>query len=176
VFSAIGGLRKGLVREALGLAALVVGLLCGLWFYGLGAAFVQPVVRSKPAANVIGFFLIVGAVVVAGFLVTLLIEKLLKLIHLSWLNRLLGGVFGLLRGALISALIILAMMAFTSKPPPRSVVESRLAPYVIETARVIAALAPHELKEGFRQSYEKVIEIWDKTMIKGPRKPPSQEI
>ena len=174
--SVIGGLRKGLVREVLGLAAVIVGLLCGLWFYGMGASLVEPVVKSKPAANAIGFFLVIGAVVGAGFLVSLLIEKLLKLIHLSCLNRLLGGVFGFLRAVLVTALIILALMAFTSKPPPRSVVGSRLAPYVIETARVMAGAAPHELKEGFRASYEKIKEIWDETMKKGLRKPPSKEI
>ncbi len=176
VLSVIGGLRKGLVREALGLAALVVGLLCGLWFYGLVAAFVETVIKSKPAANAIGFFLIVGAVMLVGYLISLLIEKLLKLIHLSGLNRLLGGVFGLLRGALLGSVIILAMMAFTSKPPPRAVVESRLAPYAIEAVRAMAALAPHDLKEAFRQSYEKVKELWDATMKKGLHKPPSQEI
>ena len=175
-FSLIGGLRKGLAREGLGFAALILGLLCGLWFYGTVAAVVLPLVSSKGLANAIGFFLIFGAILLAGSLAGLVVEKVLKLIHLSWLNRLLGGVFGVVRGVLIGTVVILGVMAFASKPPPRSVVNSRLAPYVIDTARLMAGMAPHELKEGFRASYEKIKEIWDETMKKGLRKPPSKEI
>ena len=31
---------------------------------------------------------------------------------------------------------------------PQAIVRSRLAPYVVDAARVIVAMAPHELKEG----------------------------
>jgi membrane protein required for colicin V production len=176
LLSVIGGLRAGLVREIIGLAALVLGVVLGLWFYGMAAALVLPHVSSKHLANAIGFFLVFGGVMLVGALITFVIEKLLKLARLSWMNRLMGGVFGLLRGALVAAVIVLALMAFSTKPPPRSVAESRLAPHVVDVARVMAAIAPYEVKEGFRQSYEKVKELWAETMKKGIRRLGNQEL
>lgn len=167
LLSVIGGLRAGLIREVMGLVALVLGLLCGLWFYGLPAAWVAPYFSSKQLANGLGFFLIFGGIVALGALVIWLLEKLLKAARLTWLNRLLGGVFGLLRAALVATVIIMALMAFSEKPPPSSVAHSRLAPHMVDAARVIAALAPYEVKEGFRRSYEKVTELWAETLKKG---------
>ena len=63
-------------------------------------------------------------------------------------------------------------MAFSPKPPPRSVVQSRLAPYVIDAAHVCAYLAPREVREGVRQSYEsqeawrKVKQAWEEVRSK----------
>ncbi len=169
LLSVLGGLRAGLIREVIGLVALVVGLFCGLWFYGLAAGLVKPYLSSQQLANGIGFFLIFGGIMALGALVTFILEKLLKLAKLTWLNRLLGGVFGVLRAALVGTVIVMALMAFSEKPPPRSVAGSRLAPHMVDAARVMAAVAPYEVKEGFRQSYEKVKEFWAEAMKKGLR-------
>jgi hypothetical protein len=67
-------------------------------------------------------------------------------------------------------------MAFSEKPPPSAVAHSRLAPYVVDTARVMAAVAPYDVKEGFRQSYEKVKEVWAETLKKGIRGLAEQEL
>ena len=60
--------------------------------------------------------------------------------------------------------------AFTpGKSPPYAVVHSRVAPYVIDAARVCATVAPYELKDGFRKSYEQVKTIWGSALKKGIR-------
>jgi len=176
LLSVIGGLRAGLAREVISLAALVVGIVCGLWFYGLVGALLLPHLSSKQLANAIGFFVILGGVVAVSALTCWLVDKLIKAVRLSWLNRLLGGVFGLLRGALIGAVVVMALMAFSVNPPPNSVARSRLAPYVVEAARVMAGVAPHEVKEGFKQSYEKVKELWAEARKKGIRGLGGQEL
>ncbi len=176
LLSVIGGLRAGLAREVIGLVALVLAVVLGLWFYGAAGALVLPYVSSPQVANVIGFFVIFGGILLLGGLITWIVERLFKLARLTWLNRLLGGVFGLVRGVLVSAVIILALMAFSVKPPPRSVAHSKLAPHVIEVASVMAAAAPHEIKAGFQQSYEKVKELWAETLKKGMRGLRGQEL
>ncbi len=48
----------------------------------------------------------------------------------------------------------MGVMAFSQNgKPPRAVVNSRLAPYVLQGARVFVGMAPHELKEGFHKTY-----------------------
>jgi hypothetical protein len=50
-----------------------------------------------------------------------------------------------------------------------------VAPYVIDAARVFAALAPHELKDGFRKSYAQVETIWRNALKNGIRELPYTE-
>ncbi len=175
ISSVLEGLKKGFARTALGLAAVIVGLVCGLWFYAsVGALFES---RVGPTwANVLGFLVIFVGVIVLGGLLGALIAKLLKMVHLSWLDRLAGGAFGVLRGALVCAVIVAVMMAFSPKPPPGSVERSRLAPYVMGTARILVYAAPHEFSEGFHRSYEKLRALWDDVTHKKGDKPETDEM
>ena len=175
IASVLEGLKKGLTRTAIGLAAVIVGLFCGLWFYGtVGAAFGTYIAR--PWTNVLGFLIVFVGVILLGSLLAALIAKLLKLVHLSWLDRLLGGAFGVLRGALVCAVAVALLMAFSTRQPPGSVANSRIAPYVIGTARIVVYAAPHEFREGFHRSYEKLRALWDDVTHKKGGEPETDEL
>jgi len=170
LLSIIGGLRKGIARTGIGFVAVILGLLCGLWFYGVAGGLVGTFVSSRQLANLVGFLAIFALVLVLGWLVTALIERFLKLAHLSWLNRLLGGAFGAIRGLLTCAVLVLVLMVFSTKPPPSAVTHSRIAPYVMGAARVMAYAAPHEVRNGFRHSYDKLRQTWAELFEKKPRR------
>lgn len=164
--SAVWGIAKGFARLVVGFLAAIVGFFCGLWFYGMAGAFLLPYVSHKGVANFIGFLLIFFGAVLLGALLGRLLSLLFKWAGLSWLDRLLGGAAGFLRGFVFAIALLLALLAFSPKPPPRSVVESRLAPYVIEAAHICAYMAPHEVREGVKQSYQKVKEAWSEAVRK----------
>jgi len=157
--SLLAGFLKGLARSLIGLVAVVVGFLCGLWFYGVAGAFFYEYLSSRQLAHFLGFLIIFFAVVLLGALLAGLLARLLKWAKLGWLDRLMGGAFGLLRGVLLAAALVLAIMAFAPKPPPRSVAGSRLAPYMLEAGRLIVALAPYEVRHSFQLSYERLKEF-----------------
>jgi membrane protein required for colicin V production len=166
----------GLVRVVIGFSAAIIGLILACWFYGPAGAFLLPYVSSRSVANLIGFLLVYAMTQLAGFLIGLLIRMLFKQLGISWLDRFLGLGFGLVRGALVSTIIVLGLLAFTPNPPPRSVVESRIAPYLIEVASLAVRIAPKELTDGFNASYEKVKKIWSSALEQGLQKLPKQEI
>jgi uncharacterized membrane protein required for colicin V production len=104
---------------------------------------------------------------VGGF-VSAVVQRFLKFTGLSIFDHALGGGLGLLRGLLVSTAIIMGAMAFTrGDQPPRAIVESRLAPYISHAAQVVAAMAPHDLKEGFRKTYGQVKAAWNHALEKG---------
>lgn len=176
VCSVIAGFRKGLARAVFGFAATILGLFCALWFYGIPGAYFAGWFSSPQLANLIGFLVIFIGIAVIGALLGYLLERLMHLANLSWLNRLLGGAFGVLEGLLVAAIIVMAMLAFSAKLPPHSVANSRVAPYVIDSARVLVAAAPREVKDAFRNSYDRVKQIWADTLKHGIRKLPEQTI
>jgi membrane protein required for colicin V production len=162
--------RKGLSREVIGLASVVLAILLGIWFYGTAGSLLAPYLSSRALANFAGFLLTFGGVLLAGSLVGYIVGKFLKVTGLSIFDHLLGAVFGALRGLLISVALIMAIMAFSQgDQPPSSVVHSRTAPYVVDAARAFAAMAPHELKEGFRRTYGQVKSAWGKALEEGIR-------
>jgi membrane protein required for colicin V production len=92
------------------------------------------------------------------------VGKFLKVTGLSFFDHVLGAGFGIVRGLLISIALVTGIMAFSpDDSPPGSIVHSRMAPYVVDAAHVAAAIAPHELKEGFRRTYTRVKSAWEKT-------------
>ena len=160
-WSVVTAFRKGFTREVIGLISVIVGLLAGAWFYGSAAGFLLPYVSSRAVANFAGFMIIFCGVLLLGAIVGLIVRRFLRLTGLSFFDRLLGAGFGLLRGTLIGVALLTGMMAFTpAGRPPDAVVKSRVAPYVMQGSRAVAAVAPHELKRGFRNTYEQVQIAW----------------
>ena len=159
--SVILGFLKGFTRAAIGLVTLILAVFCGLWFYGMPAGVLREYVSSQQLANFIGFMLIFLVVLLGGGLIGWGIAKLMKVAKISWLDRLAGGAFGVVRGVLLGAVLVTAFMAFAPKTPPVSVAHSRVAPYVMHAARVVVAAAPHEVKNGFRNSYSRIRELWN---------------
>jgi membrane protein required for colicin V production len=149
---------------------MVAALVLAIWFYGTAGSFLLPYVSSPGIANFCGFLIVFCGVLILGAFLGRVLGRLMRVAGLSWVDRLLGAGFGLVRGLLVSIAVVLALLAFTpGKSPPNAVVHSRVAPYVIDAARVCATVAPHELKDGFHKSYEQVKTIWGNALKKGIR-------
>jgi len=158
--SALTAFAAGFARAGVGFAAMIVGLFAGFWFYGVAGSYVLDYVSSRAIANLIGFFVIFFGVLIIGAILGMILAKFFKWVGLSWLDRLLGGACGLVRGFVIAAGMATVLLAFAPSPPPRSVVDSRLLPYVINVSGVFAALTPHEIKDAFYATKDKVRNEW----------------
>jgi len=159
--------RKGFTREVIGLVSVVLALVLGIGLYGTAGSILTPYVNSPAWAHLGGFFLVFFGVLLVGAIVSYVLGKFWRVTGLSVIDHALGACFGAVRGILIAVALITGIMAFTpGDQPPESVVRSRIAPYVVDAARAVAAVAPHELREGFRKTYEEVKSIWGKALDK----------
>ena len=158
--SVFSGLVYGFARAAIGTVALLLAVVGGLWLHGSAGGMLREYVSHKSVANFIGFCVVFFCILGLGVLVGNLLARLFKWVGLGWLDRLMGGALGLLRGTLFATVLILAFCAFSRQQPPPSVTASRLAPYIIDASSVMAAAAPRELKDGFNESYRKVKKLW----------------
>ena len=167
-FSVVSGLTAGFARVGVGFIAAILGIFCGFWFYGIAAQYVLDYVSSRTIANLIGFFVIFIGIVLIGAVIGRVLARFFRWVGLSWLDRLMGGAFGLVRGALIAIALVTVLLAFAPTPPPRSVVESKTMPYVIDASNILAALTPHEVKEAFRDTKENVKKMWRERTAHSP--------
>lgn len=167
--SVVLGLRRGLVRVSIGLVATFAGIIAGLWFYAAGAALFRPFGAPRELANLLGFLVIFLIIVVAGLILSRILNTVFKAVGLGWLDWLLGGVFGLVRGVVIAMVLLTSMLAFYPGKPPRAVVQSWVAPRVIGGANLLSHLAPPHIRKAFVQGYDQVRRAWEDLVRRGVR-------
>jgi membrane protein required for colicin V production len=130
-------------------------------------------VSSPGIAKAAGFVMVFCGVLMVGGIIGFVVHRFLKVTGLSFFDHILGAGFGILRWGVLAIAIVMGAMAFSrGAEPPRAIVESRLAPYVVDVARLVAAMAPYDLKEGFHKTYEQVKAAWGGAIDKGIRSLP----
>ncbi len=164
IASVAAGFSRGFTRTVLGLAALIFGLLLACWLYGSIGSLYMDYVSHRTIANFLGFVTVYAVIGIVAGLAGWLLVKFYRTVGLDWLDRLMGGGIGLARGFIIGAVFVMALMGFARNPPPKSVVDSRFAPYMVDGARVLSWIAPRELRDAVNQSYAQVLDIWKKNV------------
>ena len=156
-YSLVVSWLKGFVREILGLITVLAGVLLAAWFYRSVGSMFKDVVRTENIALFLGFSFIFLVTLLAGFLVIWLTTRFMKIAKLQWADRLLGAAFGLIRGWMICAAMLLALTAFDIQT--ERLKNSELAPYFLPGSRVIAVMTPYEIKAKFLVGY-RALERW----------------
>jgi membrane protein required for colicin V production len=152
LFNALMAARRGIFVEAFALGGIVVGIGVASWNYTRLLPWVQPWFRSWTwgiaIAEAISFLVIVLAAVVVAGLIGRAIRWSVRTVGLGWADRLLGALFGLLKGAVLVTLGVMLIVAFW--PGARALHGSRLAPYFVAVARSSTVGTPAELREKVR--------------------------
>lgn len=144
--------KEGFFYEVVSLAGVVVGYLLAAWEYGRVAGWFTPFTRAQWVAEIGAFLLIFIAVVGVAGIVGRITRWALKEVGLRWFDRLLGAAFGLLRGVLVIAVLVLALASFT--PGTRLLAGSTLSPYFLAVARAATWVAPAAVRARFRQGMD----------------------
>jgi len=134
------------------LAGLVLGLGIAAWNYDRAAAFLLPMVHVEAVANAIGFILIALLVMLVANLIGSLLSKAVHRLGLGCLDRLAGGVFGFLQGALLITISILVIVAFF--PQAHWLADARLPKFFFGFLHLGARVSPAELAERLRDGLQ----------------------
>lgn len=169
LWSAFTGLRAGLARVVVGIAATLVGLMAGFWCYRLVAVKLTGWVGTETAANILGFLLIFFGTLIVGSLLGSLLSRLFQWVGLSWFNHLLGGAAGLLRGTIVVSALLDFAVAFSPSPIPAVLEHSRVLPYASEVSSWLVDLAPRELKDAFTQQLQNLQRMWARPQRRSPQ-------
>jgi membrane protein required for colicin V production len=138
VASAIGGLKTGIIRGLAGFLGLLLGIfLAGLWYERVGGWI--GFIHNESIAKVIAFILVLAVVMVAVGLLGSLLHKLASSVMLGWLNHLIGGLLGLLIGAVAWGAFLALWVKFFSNG---IVGDSWLAEFLLDKFPLVLALLP----------------------------------
>lgn len=110
------GFRKGLIIEVAGLLALILGIYAGIHFSGYAADFLVRTFdmneRYVPVTAFAVTFLVVVILVIA---LGKILEKLVDIVALGFLNKFTGSLFGIMKGVVILSVILLVINKFDAR-------------------------------------------------------------
>lgn len=145
------GLWKGLVVQVFGLAGLILGYILSVKYY-LKVAGLFPDINPG-TARIAAFLTIFIACIISAYVLGRVLEKLLKIAGLGWANRIMGGLLGLAKGALIMTVIMVVLVAFLPSGS-RVLRESITIPYLVGVTKIFGIAIPGEIKEKYKSRIE----------------------
>ncbi len=135
----IFGLRHGFIRWL----AATLGIFVGFWMasqkYFVLEKFLTGIFHTQYQAKIVGFIIVFLLFFFIVVLLGYLLSKIVNLAMLGWLDRVLGGVFGLING-LVFIWILLVLIVTFQPNFQRSIDKSILAKEILETGRKLSGL------------------------------------
>ncbi|NOZ12935.1 MAG: CvpA family protein [Acidobacteria bacterium] len=131
---------KGFVREIASLAGLIIGAILAFRFYKMGSDFLKPWIHTANVRNITAFFIIFLTVILAAAITSFLLKKLFDSAGLSFYDRFLGLLFGLLRGIVIIYVFVIVLQGFGMAG--KTLNESKSCRVVQQTVNTVLSFFP----------------------------------
>ncbi len=128
VVSCLFGLMRGLIKEALSVANWIIAVLIAVTFRDPLASLLVNQIETPSLRQIVAFSSLFVATLMVGALVNYLISELVKITGLSSTDRVLGMVFGLLRGFVVVMAVLLLIPPIISIDQDKWWTESALIP------------------------------------------------
>jgi len=131
VISSIFSLFRGIIKEVFSILSLIGGIIVGNLLYSKVALFLMRFITSSFWRNVIAFVVIFLIVCVLINLVGNLLQKTLKKLAISWVDRLGGVIFGFIRGVVIVTILVIILTKFPIANTRELITSSQIVPIYI---------------------------------------------
>ena len=154
VMSAALGLYWGLIRQLLSVVGLIAGIVLATRYSDRVADALSSFISNAMATQVLGFLFVLVAVSAAASLLATILRRSVGLLFLGWADHLLGGVLGLLQGALACSVILMIVALAPSERFASALADSRIVPWLGRGASV--ALLPF-LPDSFHAAAQRLI-------------------
>ena len=152
-FCLIRGAFRGLIGEVSGIIGVTAGFYGAYTYYPMASAYGKQWIDGGTILDLASFFVLFCAIVFVVGLLSWLIQKLLKLVFLGWVDRTFGLVFGALKGILIMAVLFVMMTSFL--PTSSGLVKnSQLAPYLVQVSKTMTVFINKNTKSDFLKKLE----------------------
>jgi len=161
-FCLVRGIFRGSIKEITSIVGVFVGFYAAYTYYPLLGKWLSQFIVNQPYLNIVSFLLAFAIVFLAVGLVGVILKHLLKGASLGWSDRILGGLLGTLKAALVVSVLLIPIMTFL--PQNHSLIkDSILAPYVTIASETIVAFVPKAMKERFGKNVKVLKSSWKKT-------------
>jgi membrane protein required for colicin V production len=157
----IRGVFRGLIKELSSIIGVLSGFYAAFTYYMLLAKPLSKWITNTGYLNILSFLIIFCGVFIIISILGVIINYLLKIAFLGWLDRILGSVFGAMKGILIVSVLLIAFTAFLPKGTP-VIKDSLLSPYVTLISEKVAKVVSKDMKQAFSAKIATIKKAWKK--------------
>jgi membrane protein required for colicin V production len=148
-WSTITAFLRGIVLELFSIGGLIAGILLACWNYQHLASLLAPLTKhiftSTAGGDLLAFLVIAIGVMLLSLLAGKFIRRTAHTIGLGLFDRIIGALFGLVRGCLLCIAILTASTAFL--PHSTQIANSRLTPYFLAGVHAVSFVVPAGLQQ-----------------------------
>lgn len=150
--SVLSAARSGFFLEVFSLSGAILGLALASWNYQRLLPWIHHWIHSRAAAEAVSFLLIALGIMLLAGLVGRIFRWSAHSVGLGWVDRVLGALFGAVKGFVLVTIAVLVIAAFF--PKASWFRDSRLAPYFLEAAHRASAMAPADLEQRVHEGVD----------------------
>jgi membrane protein required for colicin V production len=152
IFFLIRGIFRGFFREIASLAGVILGIVLGSRYHMEVAGFLGTYISSTRFLPLIGFGMIFLGTLVGCNLLALALKALTHKALLGWLDRTLGAGLAILKGVILTYLIIVLLTFFVPSGAPL-MARSALAPWIISSYQAMANMVSPEVYQSWKKRF-----------------------
>jgi membrane protein required for colicin V production len=155
----VRGVWVGLIGQLAFLTALVLGFMAAGAFYGDVTLLVGPWIKQPHLAFLLTYLLLFLVVYLLVMVVGRGLRLVMNITMLTWFDRLMGGLFGALKGIFVASLLTMGLAGFISGSRPL-LRESLCYPFlVVSSGYVLMFIRDNDLRERFLPRESAITEL-----------------
>ncbi len=141
---------SGFIRETVGLASVIAGVVLAGIFHGQVAESLDVVIDSETAREVVAFLAIFILVTLIGALAAYFLRRVTHLFFLGWADRSAGAVFGFIKAVVIIQAVTIIFVLQPALGMEEVIAGSTIGSFFLDTTPVVRALLPGEFDSALR--------------------------
>ncbi len=157
----IRGIFRGIIKEVSSLVGVLAGFYAAYSYYPWVATHVSRWISNNVYLNILSFLIIFFVIFLVVSILGVIINYLLKIAFLGWVDRICGAGFGAAKGILIVSVVLIPLISFLPKGAP-ILKDSLLAPHATLVSEKMVKVVSKDLKSAFTGKLPKLKKSWKK--------------
>jgi membrane protein required for colicin V production len=157
----IRGIFRGLLKEFSSLIGVLGGFYAAYTYYGNLGIYLKRWISNPNYINILSFLIIFICIFLIVSAIGIIIKYILKIVFLGWVDRVFGGIFGILKGILIGCVLIVVFTAFL--PNDSTVIKnSKISAYISTISDNMIKVTPKDMKQLYQTKRQDIEKAWKK--------------
>ena len=170
---AIYGLQRGALRMVTSAVSLGAAIYFASFYYTKAGNFAETQFgASHDIGAVVGYVVVFALIFIAVELIGSTAMRLAHIVHLSTIDRLVGGLLGAGLAAVIAGLAVMLLAAVM--PPDAALLRnSRLVPMLLAYNEILVGYIPGNARITYERNRDDLMKYWVQNAVKGANYAPS---
>jgi membrane protein required for colicin V production len=150
IFFIVKGVFRGFIREVASLSGIILGIWLANQFQPQATAFLKPHLPATQYLSLISFAAIFLVILVLCNVLGWALKLFFSKVFLGWLDRTLGAGLAVLKGVILTYLVIVLLTFFLPARTPL-IAESKLTPLIILSYQSVVGLISPDHYEKWKE-------------------------